>query len=108
MQTAQDRVSLKRTPGAAAKLQLPWKSDQKSSDTRGERAGCTQPPATNRAAPQRDTHNAALEELPQGCTCEEKDPTGAAGKHSGSERTLALATSSGLAQAEQKLSAHMA
>lgn len=54
---------------------------------------------------QTSTRSAAREEVLRG-QMEEKEPTGPAGRRSGSQLMLAPATSSGQAQAEQNLCAH--
>lgn len=67
----------------------------------GARAGCIHPQAIHHSAPGRSTHKATPEELLWRHREEEKDPAGTAGKHSGNQHTLTLATSNGLPQTEK-------
>lgn len=87
-------------PWGVAKLQLPWKSDPKDSHTRA-RAGCIHAQAIHHSSPGRSTHKATPEELLWRHRKKEKDPAGTAGKHSGNQHTLALATSKGQTQTEK-------
>ena len=65
------------------------------------RAGCIHPQAIHHSSPGRSTHKATPEELLWRHREEEKDPAGTAGKHSGNQHSLALATSNGQTQTEK-------
>lgn len=73
----------------------------KKTHTQGARAGCIHPRPFTIQPRQGLTHKSYLPQKNCFGGTEEKDPAGTAGKHSGNQHTLALATSNGQTQTEK-------